>query len=181
MPGEIATGDQLGLGAEFVALSKDDLSQKVPALLLPAAGFEENPDNPFQVKWSQYPVKASFAFANSDNTKFVYGYIVDLPELKDQSAFDASFIGEFFAKMRLTTYPPDVSKIKDITVGEKSVGVTAKYKIENTIWRLNVVVFRIGSVGAFTFTLFVEDAGSPVEIGKLAQLYADKITQSIAP
>jgi hypothetical protein len=172
---------KLGLSSDFVAIPMTDLGKKIPAKFQTIAGFAEDSKNTFQVKWTQFPLENSFAFTNSDSTSSLYGFTVSLPETKDQNLFDSTLMGSFYAEMRLTTYPPDVSKIKDVTVGDKSVAVTAKYKIDNAMWHLNVVVFRINKVGAFVFTLYNETAGSPIDIGKLAQAYADGIKQTSTP
>ena len=181
-PGVISSGDQLGLAAEFVPISKDDLAQKIPPELAPAAGISE-PSKQSSISqtcpgcvihWFQFPVKASFAFVNADATKFVYGYTEDLSGPKDQSTFDTFFVDNFFANMRLNVlqYTQDAKKIKDLSVGDKSSGVTARPAPHGVAWQLNVVSFRVGSTGAFVFTLYPGAADPPIDIVKLAQAYA---------
>ena len=177
-PGEISNGDQVGLGPEFVTVSKDELASKFPPKLLIAGGLMEAPkSDPFYsvtMHWLEFPAKASFSFVNADNTEFVYGYTVTLAEAKDQTKFDSSYVDEFYAKERLGVLPytQDAAKIKDVAVGDKSAGVTASPKVEGFAWHLNVISFRVGDTGAFVFTLYPADKDSPVDIVKLAQSYA---------
>jgi len=176
-PGVISSPDQLGLAADFVPISFDDLALKYPPKLLFAGGIKEEKDQFYPlglIPWFQFPLKARFAFTNSDNTQFVHGFTVALANPKDQSSFDALFVSEFFAKMRLSVlrWTPNAAKIKGVAVGDKSVGVTSSPKIDNTAWTLNVVSFRVGDTGAFVFTLYPASATTPIDIVKLAETYA---------
>lgn len=180
-PGEIGSGNQIGLGADFVAVPKDDLAGKMPPELLIAGGLKEWPKSyPYYSvtpHWLEFPAKASFAFANADSTEFVYGYTVALPDAKDQTRFDSSFVDEFYAKERLEVliYTQDSARIKDLAVGDKSSGMTAKPVVHGFAWRFNMISFRVGSTGAFVFTLYPASADAPIDIVKLAQTYASTL------
>ena len=177
-PGMISSPDQLGLPAGFVAIAKDDLASKVPAGLLMAAGFKEDKTDPYfatdQLAWFQFPVKASFGFVNADNTQFVYGYTVDLSGPKDAVTFDARDGEEIVIKTQIALFQAtkDVVRIKEVAVGDKTFGVTAKPIIKHFNWVLNIVSFRLGTTGAFVFTLYPTSATAPIDIVKLAQIYA---------
>ena len=159
-PGIISSAEQLGLPAGFVAVPKDDLAQKVPPELLRAAGLKEDKTDPYfstdQVAWFQFPVKASFAFANGDNTQFVYGYTVDLSGPKDAVTFDARNGEELVIKTGVSLFfaTKDIVRLKNLEVGDKAFGVTAKPIVKDFAWRLNVVTFRLDGTGAFVFTLY---------------------------
>ncbi len=178
-PGEFDNASQLGLSSDFVKVPKDDIAQKLPPALLMAFGFKEDHTDPYfdtdQVAWFQYPVKSSFGFANGDNTKFVYGYTVNLFNPSDQTAFDVRDGEELMIKMHiaLLQYTQDGKKIKDLNVGDKSTGITATLSPHGVHWAFNLVTFRVGGTGAFVFTLYQGDA--PIDIVKLAQLYADTL------
>jgi hypothetical protein len=179
-PGEISSADQLGLPAGFVPISSDDLALKYPAKLVYSGGIKVEKDQFFPqglIPWSQFPKQAGFAFTNSDNTQFVHGFTVALAGPKDQSSFDALFVSEFFAKMRLSVlrWTPNAAKIKGVAVGDKSVGVTSSPKIDGAAWTLNVVSFRVGDTGAFVFTLYPAAATAPIDIVKLAEMYASTL------
>jgi hypothetical protein len=177
-PGVLSSPDELGLPTGFVAVAKDDLASKVPAGLLTAAGFKEDKTDPYfatdQLAWFQFPVKASFGFVNSDNTQFVYGYTVDLSGPKDAVTFDARDGEEIVIKTQVALFfaTKNVVRIKDVAVGDKAFGVTAKPIIKHFAWVLNIVPFRLGTTGAFVFTLYPASATAPIDIVKLAQAYA---------
>ncbi len=182
-PGTFSSAAELGLPPEFASIPKDDLAAKVPPKLLAAAGLKEDEADPYyavdQVHWFQFPVKASFGFVNGDNTQFVYGYTVALTDPKDQSGFDSAFVAEFFAKMRLSVLPwtPNAAKIKDLSIGDKSSGVTAQPKIDGFVWSLNAISFRVGDTGAVVFTLYPGSASAPIDIVKLAQAYQENLAK----
>jgi hypothetical protein len=176
-PGEISSATQLGLAADFVPISSDDLTLKYPPKLVFAGGIKEQKDQIYPlglIPWFQFPLKARFGFTNNDNTQFVYGYTVVLATSKDQASFDALFVSEFFAKMRISVlqWTPNAAKIKNVAVGDKSVGVTSSPNVDGSAWNLNVVSFRLGDTGAFVFTLYPASASAPIDIVKLAQVYA---------
>jgi hypothetical protein len=174
-PGVISSADQLGLAADFVALPKDDVILKVPPELLVTRVLIEDPKNPFHnitaVNWLQFPVKASFAFAKADNKEFVYGYTVTLSDSKDQATFDSTFVEQLYAIEKHTLiYTQDSAPLKDVAVGDKSGGLTTK--LLSGSWGYNVVSFRVGSTGAFVFTIYPGDAQAPIDVVKLAQACA---------
>jgi hypothetical protein len=177
-PGVISSPDQLGLPSGFVAVPKDDLAAKLPPELLTAAGFKEDRKDPYfatdQLAWFQFPVKASFGFANADNTQFVYGYAVDLSGPQDAVTFDARDGEELVIKTSVSLFhaTKDVVRIKNVAVGDKAYGVTAKPIIRDFPWVLNIVPFRLGTSGAFVFTLYPASVEAPIDVVKLAEVYA---------
>jgi hypothetical protein len=177
----ISSPDEVGLPAGFAAVPKDELAAKVPPELLTAAGFKEDKTDPYfstdQLAWFQFPVKASFGFANADGTQFVYGYTVDLSGPKDAVTFDARDGEELVIKTQVALFhaTKDVKRIKDVAVGDKAFGVTAKPIVKHFAWVLNVVPFRLGTTGAFVFTLYPASAEPPIDIVKLARAYADTL------
>ena len=175
-PGEISSAEQLGLAADFVALPKDEVIRKVPTELLISRVLIEDPKNYFHnstaINWLEFPVKASFAFAKADSTEFVYGYTVNLSDSKDQAKFDSVFVQQLYTIVKHSlTYIKDSAPIKDLAVGDKSGGITTKLGLGNG-WRYNVISFRVGSTGAFVFTIYPADAAAPIDIVKLAEIYA---------
>ena len=177
LPGAISGGDELGLGSEFRWICRCDLAKNFPSELEYAAGIKELRTTAHPaglIPWFRFPGNGNFAFVNLDNTQFVHGASVVLKDLERQDQFDAVFVEEFLAawKLGMLELAPDAVEIGDVSVGDKSVGVTATPMIDGSSWRLNAVSFRKGGVGAFVFELYPAQADGPGDIVKIAQTYA---------
>ncbi|MFH1184922.1 MAG: hypothetical protein V1755_07770 [Chloroflexota bacterium] len=182
LPGEINNPAVLGLGAEFVPICRQCLNKVFPSDLAYAAGMKELRNSQYPdglIPWFRFQIKKFFAFANGDNTRFVEGNTVFLTDPKDQAVFDDLFIAKFYANWNQSVqqWTPDAAEIKDVTVGDKSVGATAELTVDGFAWRLSAVSFRAGDVGAFVFTLYPAAADAPGDIVKIARMYADSIKQ----
>jgi hypothetical protein len=180
LPGAVSSGEELGLGPEFIWICRCDLAKNFPPDLEYAAGIKElrTAEHPAGlIPWFRFPGNGSFTFASVDNTQFVHGASVVLKDLERQDQFDAVFVADFPAawKLGMLELTPDVVEIMDVSVGDASVGVTANPMIDGFAWRLTAVSFRIGGVGAFVFTLHPSEVDGPGDIVEIAQMYADSM------
>ena len=181
-PGDITSGDQLGLGPELAQICKDCLRTYFPADLDYAAGLKELRNSTYPdglIPWFKYPPQGNYAFVNAEHTEFVEGFTVALKDAERQSAFDDLFVARFFPLMHQTLleWSPESLELKDVTVGDKSSGIVAQPTVSGFAWRLEAVSFRVGDLGAFVFSLYPAGADAPNDIAKIAQLYADSLKQ----
>jgi hypothetical protein len=181
-PGDIASSDQLGPGPELAQICRDCLRTYFPADLDYAAGLKELRNSTYPdglIPWFKYPPQGNYAFVNAEHTEFVEGFTVALKDDERQAEFDDLFVSQFLGRMQetLASLAPDTSAIAAVAVGDKSVGVTSDPTANGTAWRLNVVSFREGAVGAFVFCLHPAAGPPPNDVVKMAELYAASLTQ----
>jgi Tol biopolymer transport system component len=114
------------------------------------------------------PIENSFVFTDEAQTAYIFGYTFILANDDLRSAFAAKQDNLSY----LETLVLSPALIDTPEIGEVCGGYTALLPEEE---RIESVEFLIGDVGASLFIRYPQDQPPPVDILKLAQVYADSL------
>jgi hypothetical protein len=162
-------------GASTVVLLLEDLP----------SGFEEvNPVDMGLTKETMnsanFKVESIFTFLQPKTFEIVLGFTSLLPTKLEQVGFDAGLRDpEFLSKSVIGGMAgAEIVEQEDLAlddIGDKSAGLTIVSNMEGIAMRMNIVIFRKSTVGAFVTTMHIDKAETTVSVEDLARALADKI------
>jgi hypothetical protein len=128
-----------------------------------------------------YSISGSFVFIDGENpSQIIYGYAFPLTTSKHRDGFD-TFTKNYLKSTTSAGYNIAEDMISTIPgandIGDFSTGVTAPYisSIFGTPWQFSNIAFRVDDIGVFVFVRNDMNVESPIDINKVAQVYADSI------
>lgn len=134
-----------------------------------------------------FTVESFFSLLESQNFEMVMGFTTLLQSPLDRVGFDLvlnqpgtlveSFLGGMGDVSRSETQ--ELPEFMD-TVGDSSAGMTVLSNMEGMGMRLDVVVFRRGSIGSFIVTMYLDGQQPPVSLMKVSQKFDEKIVTFLA-
>jgi Tol biopolymer transport system component len=118
------------------------------------------------------PIENSFAFANEDGTSFIFGYTYLLVENFHHDSINAQLL--VMKENIEDAFPPESSAthIETPVIGQATGGVSMLLSPEE---RIDSVEFLIDDVGAIVMVRYPEGREPPVDVVKLAQVYAESL------
>jgi len=133
-----------------------------------------------------YITAGSFVFIDNMNpSQIIYGYAFPLPTSKHKDAFD-SYTQNYLKSSTSTVIGIPLNSISTISgandIGDLSAGVTAPYisRLFGVPWQISMISFRIDSIGSAVFIRNDVNVKSPVNIKKVARVYASSIQNPIS-
>lgn len=134
-----------------------------------------------------FTVESFFALLESTNFEMVMGFTTLLKSPLDRAGFDLvlnqpnilldSFLGGM-GDMNASD-PAELPEFTD-TVGDSSAGMTVVADIEGISMRVDMVVFRNESIGAFLITMYLDGQTPLVTLMDVAQKFDGKIEAFLA-
>jgi hypothetical protein len=135
----------------------------------------------------EFTVESFFALLESTNFEMVMGFTTLLKSPLDRAGFDLvlnqpnilldSFLGGM-GDMSAND-PEELPEFTD-TVGDSSAGMTVVTDAEGMAMRIDMVVFRNDSIGAFLITMYLEGQTPPVPLMDVAKKFDGKIETFLA-
>jgi len=133
-----------------------------------------------------YITAGSFVFIDDMNpSQIIYGYAFPLPTSKHREGFDAN-TQNYLKSSTSTGFGIPINSISTISgandIGDLSAGVTATYlsHLFGVPWQISMISFRIDSIGSLVFVRNDVSVKSPVNIKKVARVYASSIQNPIS-
>jgi hypothetical protein len=130
--------------------------------------------------------ESAFFLYNSETRELIMGHVVSLFEMQDQSTFEGIldapeyYISGFVAGMGL----PEVLEQRELTpmdeIGEAAVGYRLFIDKQGEPFRIGIVLFQRGFVGAFVHTVYPESSGAIVYVDDVARRLDARIMELLA-
>ena len=127
-------------------------------------------------------VESVFAFMEYERFEFSMGFTTLLPTRVDQAAFDAElaepdYLIEAFVVGLGATGVTEQSEIPGLDIGDAAAGITVVAGLEGVPMRMDMLVFRDGTVGAFVVAMYLEGDTPLISIEEIARRLEARISE----
>jgi hypothetical protein len=134
-----------------------------------------------------FTVESFFALLESQNFEMVMGFTTKVQTILDKAGFDLvlnqpeTLLNSFIGGMGDVgaSEPEELPEFKD-AIGNKSAGMTVVANIEGVAMRIDMVVFRHDSIGAFVITMYLDGQQPPASLMDVATKFDEKIGEFLA-
>jgi len=162
-------------------LTIEDLPSGFEAIALEEIGITKD-----DLSNNEFKVESTFAFLEPKNFEFILGFTTLLPSRIDQAGFDLALRNpEFLAESLLQgmggTEILEQNTLPHLNnIGDASAGLTVVANIEGIPMRMDVVVFRRDTVGAFIFVMYLNGDVPMVSIDEAANKLDARISKVLS-
>ena len=134
-----------------------------------------------------FTVESFFALLEPTNFEMVMGFTTQLNSLLQRTGFDLTLnqpetLLEAFLGGMGDMGASDMQELPEFedTIGDSSAGMSVVADMEGMGMRMDVVVFRRGSVGSFVITMYLDGQEPPVSLMDVATKFDAKIESFLA-
>ena len=193
-PVELEAGPALPVAPAPTATAQLDLSGAVLNLQDFPAGFEMVP--PAELGFAPGTpiggtgtVQSSFAFASTLPFQVVFGFTLLIPDTTiERIGFDAALREPRFLLDSLAAglgqEGATIVEVDELPgtadIGEISSGLTLTFEQAGLAFRMDMTVFRRGSVAGWTASMYLADSSSAVAVGDLAAIFDRRVSEALS-
>ena len=134
-----------------------------------------------------FTVESFFALLESQNFEMVMGFTTKTQTMLEKAGFDLTLnqpetlMNSFIGGMGDVgaAQPETLPEFED-AIGNSSAGMTVVANIEGVAMRIDMVIFRHDSIGAFVITMYLDGQEPPASLMDVATKFDEKIGEFLA-